>query len=226
MNRATAVPSTLSSEDPNLLLAADRLRRISWIWGSVLGAMGLVALRVAGRQHPFTVAPWLLVAFLLLFGRQPAYLAVAAVQSSLSLILLVPGLQPVFGPEPLTTLLGSSGLETIGLALVRIGVMITAWNQFLFYRMLYGTGGASGLDAELPIVPEVIPNRTDQLALTASALGASGLVLAWGSMPVSDLLRAGQTLDIALGLATLAIGFGLGSAFSPTRRRGYALLGV
>ncbi len=50
------------------------------------------------------------------------------------------------------------------------------------------------------------------LVLAGLALRATGAVISW--------------LSSALLLSTLAIGLGLGAAFSPTQRRGHALAGI
>ncbi len=220
------MPATLSATDPNLLLAEKRLRRILRIWAGLFILMGFASFSVLRGEHPFSAAAWIAIALLLAVGGQPAYLAPVAVHAVLSLVPLLPGLSAVLGPEPLSAIVGSSGFETVGLALVRLGLMITAWNQFLFYRMLYGTQSATGLDPDLPDIPEIVPNRTDQIALAAAVLGIVGLALAWSGSFLGPVDLTRHTRDLAIGLGSIAIGLGLGASFAPTRRRSLALAGI
>jgi hypothetical protein len=75
----------------------------------------------------------------------------------------------------------------------------------------------------LPPIPEVVPNQTRRLTAYAWAGSvAGGLCLA-----LSPALEEAEALrSAALGLAMLAIGLGIGVAFSPTRHRGAALAAV
>jgi hypothetical protein len=92
--------------------------------------------------------------------------------------------------------------------------------------MLYGTAQASGLDPALPPVPEVIPNHSDRLALWSAALGALGLLAAWGGAALAPAAWTIGVRTLAVAAAAFALGLGLGAAFSPTRRRGAALAGA
>lgn len=179
-----------------------------------------------GPGHVLRTAPWIAAALLFAFGRQPAYLAVASIFWGLELIHLVPGAEAALGPNPLAASLGSGALERLGYAVLEAVMMITAWNQFMFYRMLYGTQGFSGLDPESPAIPEIVPNRTNLLAWTALLLALCSTIAAAAAIPLSRQARSGWGVETVLGLSELAIGLGLGVAFSPTTRRRVALAAV
>lgn len=178
-----------------------------------------------GSSYPLAPIPWA-VATALLLTQQPIALALTAILWSLSLVYLVPGLDLVFGPDPISNLLAGSAIETFGRALVRVVMAVTAWSQFMFYRLLYGTERASGLPDDSPPIPEVVPNRSDSLAVTAAGLGLVGLLsalLATAPLPGAASLRLVQ---LGFALAMLALGLGLGSALAPTDRRREALIGM
>jgi hypothetical protein len=170
--------------------------------------------------------PWLVTAALLAASAQPALLALLAAQLAFSLILLLPGAADAFGADPVTLTFGATGVEAILFALVRGGLALTAWSQFLFYRMLYGTAMASGLDPRLPAVPEVVPNRSDTFAVAGRAMGALSLLVVLASLSLRGPGAALPVLTVGHATAVYAIGLGVGSAFSPTGRRAAALTGV
>jgi hypothetical protein len=215
----------LTSEHPNLRQAASRLRRTLWIWAALAAGMGLLTAAPAGGGELVPALGWLAAAVLMALFAQPALLALAAVQWALSLVAWIPGVAPVAGGDALMTLLQPGAFESIGLAIVRVLLAVTAWNQFLFYRMLYGTGRAAGLDPSLPPIPEVVPNRSDTWALAGRILGAAAIVAALVALALTTPARL-ILIQVGLLLASLALGLGLGAAFSPTTRRGAALLGA
>ena len=142
------------------------------------------------------------------------------------MILLVPGTSLALGVDPITQLLGGGPVEAVALAVVRLVLLVTAWNQFLFYRMLYGTEAAAGLDPSLAPIPTVIPNPSDRVAVWARLLGFLGLMAAVLAIPVADPRLRPNLLGAAYSGAVFAVGLGLGAAFVPTLRRGMALTGV
>jgi len=215
----------LTSEHPNLRHAATRLRRTLWIWAALAAGMGLLTAAPAGGGELVPALGWIVAAVLMALFAQPALLALTAVQWALSLVAWIPGVSRVAGGDALTTLLQPGAFESIGLAIVRVLLAITAWNQFLFYRMLYGTGRAAGLDPNLPPIPEVVSNRTDAWALASRLLGGVAIVAALAALGLSTPVRL-TVIQAGLLLASLALGLGLGAAFSPTTRRGAALLGA
>ncbi len=208
----------LSPNHPNLRLAAGRLRRLLWVWAVIFAGMAVITFSVHGPGRALTALPWAAGAALLALLHQPALLAFTAIQLLVSLSAFLPGFDQLIGPEPLTALLNAGSFELIGLALVRLALVVTAWNQFLFYRLLYGTAGASGLSPQLPPIPEVIPNQTAALAFASVGLGVAGIL--------SALAVPGSGAVFSLASGTLALGLGLGVAFSPTGRRGFALAGI
>ncbi len=215
-----------AAETANLATAVGRMQRSLWIWGGLFAAMGLLTLTQLRTTHPLAAVPWLLGAALLFVVRQPALLALVSVQWGLSLVVLIPGVGAAFGRDPLLAALTPAPIEAIGLSLVRVLLAVTAWNQFAFYRMLYGTAGASGLNPNLPPIPQVIPNQTDRLAWTSRLMAFGGLVAAPAAVAARSSGLSDEVLTLGLILATYAIGLGLGAVFSPTRQRSQALAGV
>lgn len=215
----------LPADDPNLRLMALRLRRTLWIWAALAAGMGFLSLAPAGGGALLPAIGWLAGAALLALLPQPALLALNAALWALSLLAWIPGVGAVLGSDPLSVLLEPGAFESLGLAVVRLLLAATSWNQFLFYRMLYGTGRASGLDANLRPIPEVIRNLSDPLAAVARALGAAALAVALACWTLTLELRP-SGVQLAVVVASFALGLGLGAAFSPTQRRAAALLGV
>lgn len=219
------MPAPLPPDHPNLLRAAQRLRRILWAWAALFLAMSvLTALAQTGRASVSSLV-WLAAAGLLAWSPQPAYLGLAAVLWGFSLIGLNPQINQALAIDPIALLLDTGPAERVAFAIVRIALLVMAWNQFLFYRMLYGTHDAAGLDPSLPAIPVVIPRRTDRLARAALWLAVAGLVGFLAAF-LPQGRWAGLPLSLASGAATLAAGLGLGSAFSPISRRTTALAAV
>lgn len=222
---------TLTADNPNLQAAAGRLRRIQWTWAALFLAMAVLTFAGGSGDGPLPgravlAAAWLAGAGLLAAAPQPALLALVTVAWALSLVFLLPGGAGALGSDPLGVVLGGSPVEAWAAALVRVILALTAWNQFLFYRMLYGTAAATGLEASLPAIPEVVPNRTDALASWGRFCGLAGLLAAWAAIPLGDHPLASPALNLGWALAVFGIGLGVGAAFSPTTRRGAALTGI
>jgi len=215
----------LTPEHPNLRQAATRLRRTMWVWAALAAGMGVLTASQGMGGSLLPALGWFAAAVLTALFVQPVLLGLAAVQWALSLVTWIPGVALVVGGDALTTLLNPGAFESFGLALVRVLLAITSWNQFLFYRMLYGTGLAAGLDPSLPPIPEIVPNRTDTWALAARTLGCLALAAALLALALAAPARL-PAIQVGLVLASLGIGLGMGTAFSPTGRRGVALLGV
>ena len=159
-------------------------------------------------------------------GLQPALLGLAAVTWALSLLGLVPAINEIFALDPIVLMFEAGFIESLALAFVRGILVVMAWNQFLFYRMLYGTQGTVGLEPGMPDIPEMVPNRTGLLETYARWAGISGglLILAAYIIPNNDLLL--PLLSGALGAGMVGIGLGVGVAFSPTYRRPAALVSI
>jgi hypothetical protein len=195
-----------------------------WIWAAVTAAMAIFTWFNLGSTYPLASLPWA-VAALLLLTHQPLALALTAVLWSLSLVYLVPGLDLVFGPDPISNLLAGSAVEAFGRALLRIVMAITAWNQFMFYRLLYGTVRASGLPYDSPPIPEVVPNRSDAGSIASAATGVVALLSALSATaPFAGAISL-RLVQLGFALSLLSLGLGLGSAFSPTDRRRQAMAG-
>lgn len=211
------MPRALSPDHPNLQKAVGQLRRIQYTWAALF--LGMALLTVLGEAAAVPVH-WLGGAVLLLLGPQPALLGMVAVIWGLSLLGLVPEVNRSLAIDPVGALFGVEFIESLALGFVRLVLLVMAWSQLLFYRMLYG---APSLGPETPAIPAVVENHTDRLASWARlAAVASGLVLL-----VQLVGGVNRPLNSAmLGLAALAVALGLGVAFTPTLRRGLALVSV
>ncbi len=219
-------PEPLPADHPNLKLAATRLQRIQWIWAALFAGMAVLSWISIGGAYPWASLPWLVGAAFLATLLQPALLALVALLWALSLVALIPGMAAVFGPDPISQVFSGGIIETVGRAIVRVVMAVVAWNQFIFYRMLYGTAGTVGLPEDLAPIPEVIDNRSDAFATSAAVagVGAGLLTIASLTLPTSAI---GHTLvQLAYHASVFALGFGLGAAFSPTSLRRRALLGA
>lgn len=156
-------------------------------------------------------------------GLQPALLGLVSVTWALSLLGLVPGINGIFALDPIVLLFEAGLIESLALAFVRGVLVVMAWNQLLFYRMLYGTRGTVGLEPGMPDIPEIVPNRTARLETYARWAGISGglIILAAHFIPNNEIVL--PLLSSALGAGMVAVGLGVGVAFSPTESRTAAL---
>ncbi len=218
--------ASLPADHPNLLLAVGRLRRLQWLWAVLFGALGGLALASTGLRQPLIPLTWITIAALLVIRPEPILLALVASAWGLSMVFLVPGVRLVLGGDPISRLFSAGALELAAMAVVRILLLVTAWNQFLFYRLLYGTEGAAGLDPSLAPIPAVLPNPSDRTAISARLLGFLALMASLASVPLAGAEAGLSFLAFAHGGSVLAIGLGLGSAFVRTRRRTMAVWGV
>jgi hypothetical protein len=219
-------PASPLVDHPNLLLAVGRLRRTHWVWAVLFAGLGGLALGSSGIEQPFLPMTWITIAAIQVAGPQPIHLALVAVAWGFSLVFLVPGIPQSLGADPITRLLGGGPVETMALAVVRMLLLVMAWNQFLFYRLLYGTQHAAGLDPALPPIPAVVDNASDRVAVWARLLGFLGLMAAIAAIPLSGATVRANLLGAAYSGSVFAVGLGLGAAFVPTHRRGMALTGV
>lgn len=207
-------------------MAVRRLRRTLIIWALIYTGMALLSFFALRQNYPLAFLPWFIGAVLFVTRVEPIYLSLVAVQWGISLITLIPGVSYFIGPDPLSFIFDSGFLEILVLIGVRLVFIFTSFNQFLFYRLLYGSEKMTGASDDLPDIPEVIPNRSNRFAALSRILGLGGMFIAIAAL----LILRGDLVDPAISLAiytgTYAIGFGLGAAFSPTDRRSVALSGV
>jgi hypothetical protein len=217
---------TTPVDHPNLRLAVGRLRRLQWVWAVLFAGLGGLALASSGFYQPFLPLTWIALAALLVTRPQPILLSLVAVAWGFSLLFLIPGVAQAVGTDPITRLLGGGTVEVAALAIVRVILLMTAWNQFLFYRLLYGTQGAHGLDPSLAPIPAVIANPSDRVAVWSRLLGFLGLMASLLSIPLAGATARGAMLGASYAGSVFAVGLGLGAAFVPTSRRAMALTGV
>lgn len=223
------MPKTLPSTDSNLLKGVQRLARSHYIWAALFITFGLLTQFAAAPRHLFSGLPFIIIGLACLRWRDPALLATVAVLFALSVVPMLNSKIGILGPDPLPQLTSLGRLEFAALALGKLLLMYTAFNQFLYLRFLYGTAQAATDEPDLPHIPEMVPNRTNAQARWARGLAVAGMLCAVGalfmtSMELEALIRAGAELGGSLG--AVAISLGLGAAFSPTHERPAALLGV
>lgn len=224
------MPKKLSKTDPALLAAVARLRGAQQLWGALLIALGIVTELAATSEHPVAGIPFILIGLLAFRWADPVLLAAIAALMAFS---IVPTFNPrltILGPDPAGQMMALSPIEQVALVVGKVIVVLTAANQFFLYRFLYGTERATSDVPDQDIIPPMVPNRTDGLsrwarliALVGIALGAAALYLA-GMDPSAYLPKV--LAEMGGSLATMAIGIGLGCAFSPTDERPAALTGA
>jgi len=217
---------TLRKTDPNLLQAVNRLGRAQQVWGGLFLLFGLLTYLTVGTRHPLGGLSWIILGGLCFLGPQPLLLMAVAAQLGFSLLFPLPRIALLYGTDPLTAILGASAVEIAGILLVRLVLLFTAANQFFFYRLLYGTASATGLDPDLPPIPEMIPNQSDRYSALARWFGLTSLLTCGAAFGLRGPSLAGLALELAGVAGVLAVGLGLGAALSPTRMRGAALVGV
>ncbi len=227
------MPHSLSPDHPNLLRAVSRLRRILIGWAALFLGMATLTFFAAPGVIP---VQWLAGLALLVLsaapnpersgsflGLQPALLGLVSITWAVSLLGLVPAINEIFALDPIVLMFEAGFTESLALAFVRGILVMMAWNQLLFYRMLYGTQGTVGLEPGVPDIPEMVPNRTALLETYSRWAGIIGglIILAAFIIPNDELVL--PFLSSALGAGMVAIGLGVGVAFSPTSRRSAAL---
>ena len=221
-----SAPSAPPVDHPNLLLAVSRLRRMQIAWAILFAGLGGLALASGGLAQPIVPLTWIIIAVLLMARPEPLILALVSAAWGLSMIFLVPGARLALGGDPISRIFATDVVETLAIAVVRLVLLVAAWNQFLFYRLLYGTEGAAGLDPSLPPIPAVLANPGDRTAILARLAGFLAVMASLASVPLVDSPAGALLLGLAYSSAVLAVGLGLGSAFVPTRRRAVALTGI
>ena len=230
------MPQNLSPNHPNLLKAVRRLRRVLLAWAVLFAGMAVLTFLAVPGAIPIQ---WMAGSALLFLsaspdparrnpflGLQPALLALVSVTWALSLLGLVPAINQVFALDPIVQMFEAGLIEGLALGFVRGILVLMTWNQLLFYRMLYGTRGSVGLEQGLPDIPEMVPNRTALLETYArwAGIAGGGLILAAYAIPDPDFLL--PLLSSSLGMGGVALGLGVGVAFSPTERRPAALVSM
>jgi hypothetical protein len=217
------MPKTLSVKDPNLIAAVARLQRTQQLWGALMIGLGIVTEFAATSAHPIAGLAFIAVGLLAFRWAEPALLATIATVVAFSIVPTINPRLTVLGPDPLRQIADLSLIELVALVVGKGLIVLTTANQFFVYRFLYGTARASTEDPSLALIPAMVPNRTNGLARSARWMGLISVVLALvaaGFSAVSPEAFQSQVLAEAGGtLAVMAIGLGLGCAFSPTDER-------
>ena len=221
------MPKLLPPDDPNLLKAASRLARGQLIWGWLLIGVGVLTELAAGAAHPVAGFPFIAIGIMCLRWGDPALIAAVAMLLALSIWPALDTRASILGPEPLYKVL-NLGLVERGTLVFAKGILVyTALQQFLVLRFLYGTETATTDDPDTPIIPAMVPNNTNRFAVWARFLGFAGILFVILALlltiiaPPTAFTRALAELGGSLG--AVALGLGLGTAFSPTDEREAAL---
>jgi len=224
------MPKLLAVKDPNLVKAVERNARSLSLWGWLFIGVGLVTEISAGQLHPVAGFPFIGVGVACLVWREPALFAAVAALALLSIPASLNARISLLGPDPLAQLADLDAIERIAVAIGKVLVALTAGNQFFIFRLLYGTARATTSDPDLDVIPEMVPNRTNRIARWGRTVGLAGFAaaaLAW----LLALIDPGAfftrvAAEFGGSLAAVAVGLGLGAAFSPTDEREAALLGT
>jgi hypothetical protein len=221
------MPKTLSKKDPNLVEGVNRLKRAQRIWGLLLIGLGALTEWVGAGNHPVAGLPLIAVGAFALVWAEPAVLAAVAVAVAFSMAPTVNPRLTILGPDPLRLALAGSIIELAAIVLGKALIVLTAANQFMFYRFLYGTVRATGDQPEMDIIPEMVPNRTNGLARSARWMGLIGLGLSLAGLlfvfTVPAAILTPLLGEMGASLGVVAMGLGVGCAFSPTDERPAAL---
>jgi hypothetical protein len=216
------MPLESDSTHPNITKLVARLHRSQWIWAGAFASMGWITLSVLGNEYPLAAAPWLIIAVLLILRKEPAYFALIAAQWGLSLLPMLPGLNRFIGPDPLSRIFSPGLVEGLTFAMLRILLLLIAWNQFLFYRILYGMVRRDQHEQSRLDLPEVFPNKARILARIAFALASIAVLTIWGTIFLRTPKEIEYFATFAHLSASFAIGLGVGALFSPMRHHGMA----
>jgi hypothetical protein len=224
---------TLSKSDPHLQEAVKRLDRTQKTTGWILigyGALTQIVAISAIPLHPVAGLPFIAAGFFTLIWGDPALLALSAVLFAFAIVPSVNPALSLLGPDPIVQVTGLGGWELLIVVGVKAVLAFSAIQQFLLFRLLYGTERASSEDPDLAVIPPMVTNRTDRLARWARSTGliaGATALLALGFLFVDPAALATRVAaELTGALAVMAAGLGLGAAFSPTDERPAALLGL
>lgn len=218
---------TLSTTDPRLQAGVQQMRRTLRVWGILLALYGGLTFFLNFGPHPVAGWPFILIGLLCLVSGDPLLLGSIAVLMSFALVPTLALNLPLFGPDLLRQIIPLNSIEFLAVIVGKILIIITALNQFMFYRFYYGTARAAMDDPQLPAIPEMVPNRTNRYARWTTWLAGLGLVTALLALGVSQVDRTAflpqvlAELGGTCGGLALAVAFGV--AFSPTDERPRAL---
>ncbi len=225
------MPKLLSKDDPNLVKAASRLARGQLIWGGLFIVLGLFTSLAAGEAHPISGLPFIAVGVMCLRWGDPVLIAAVAMLMALSIWPSLDVRGSILGPEPIYKVFPNFGFVERSALVFAKGILVyTALQQFLVLRFLYGTETATTDDPNTPVIPAMIPNNANRFGVWARFLGFAGIAFAILALllallaPPTTFTRTLAELGGSLG--ALALGLGLGVAFSPTDEREAALWAI
>jgi hypothetical protein len=224
------MPKLLPPDDPNLLKAVTRLARGQLLWGWLFIGLGGLTELAAGAAHPVAGLPFIAIGIACLRWSDPALIAAVATLLALSIWPALDTRASILGPEPLYRVMNLGFVERGALVFVKGILVYTALQQFIILRFLYGTEGATSDDPNLPLIPALIPNNTNRFAIWARFVAFGGITFSIMALlltlfaPTSTFSRTLAELGGSLG--AVALGLGLGVAFSPTDEREAALWAI
>jgi hypothetical protein len=184
----------------------------------------------AERLHPVAGLPFIAIGLFCWLWGDPALLAATAVLFAVSIVPSVnPGLS-LLGPDPVVALTGIAGWELVIVVGVKAVLAFMSIQQFFMFRLLYGTERMMSTEANLALIPPMVTNRTDAYARWARAaaiVAAVAAVTGLGATFVDPTAFATRVLaELGGALGAVAVGLGLGAAFSPTDERRAAVVGM
>ncbi len=224
---------TLPADDPKLQEAVNRHKRAQQVNGWILIGFGVLTQVVAVSSeplHPVAGLAFIAIGFFCLAWGDPALLATSAVLFAFAIVPTVNPALTLLGPDPIQRLAGLSGWEVAIIVIVKGVLALTSMQQFLLFRLLYGTERMVSDEPNLNLIPPLVTNRTDIYARWSRTTGIIAALL--GGLALGFLAVAPQALatryaaELAGALGAVALGLGVGAAFSPTDERPAALLGM
>ena len=206
------------------------------MWGAVLIGLGLLTQLALLEQWPIAGLPFFIFGIVCLRLRDPALLATVSVLLILSIPAYFHPNLHLLGPDPLPELavLGTGANEFSGFSVIfalgKLMLAYMAFNQFLLMRFLYGTATAQMDDPKAADIPALVPNRIFGQTRLSLWLGLLTVIAVLATLIASLIDRTGDGArlgaEITGNLGAVALGLGVGAAFSPNPHRSAAVLGA
>lgn len=203
------------------------MQRTLRVWGLLLALYGGLTFFLNFGPHPVAGWPFIILGVLCLLGGDPLLLGSIAVLMAFALVPTVAPNLPLFGPDLLRQIVLLNSIEFFAVIVGKVLIIITSLNQFMFYRFYYGTARAEMEDPQLPVIPALVPNRTNRFAHWTSWLVGVGLLAALLALGLSLVDRTAFLPQVLAELGGtcggLAVAITFGVVFSPTDERPVAL---